>query len=666
MASPATTKAKKKVRKAPPKKGKKGRKKKAEPVVVTADMLAAIPLFAPLERPLLERLATRVEHLDLERTEHLFDGAPAGGDDDSPVFVLTFGDVSVHRTTADGERVVNYLRPGDAYVQKLFVDGSTQKLRLTAMCPIRALRLKYRDVNYLLRKSPTFRDAFSATIRQVTERQATRFDDTFQGEIAEFIVKERLTFAGRVKIKRMDICIECDGCYDACRTRHGTDRLGASEVKYGLTEIPQNCHNCLVPECIDKCKFGQISRDEATGEIVIADNCTGCTMCSRGCSFDAIRMHSLADLDLPRYFPDRGPDAKGKNIAQKCDNCAKYRDQACITACPTGAMFQIDGKSIFDYWEQFTVHHTPGVGEVDTSVAARQGSKRFWPLFTLANFVLLFWECLGRAWWPELTFGAFFARMGWVAAVDPADLMKPGDAFGHALGYIGGSCMIATQLYRLGKRYAPRLGSVQAWMESQIWLGVLGLVYAFFHTTQNFREPIAVATFVTMLVAILTGVVGRYLLYLVPRSQAGQQLALEEIEQKVQTLNRQIEEGFVDRRHGYTMMVKIDGLADADEEVDLASQRLLTGIVRLLGADRRQRKAIEGLRGEVEGQAEEGKAAAVMKLFKERARLERSLRRYALLATILRRYRVVHVTSSNVMFGALIVHIGHSLMYSVG
>ena len=149
MASPATTKAKKKVRKAPPKKGKKGRKKKAEPVVVTADMLAAIPLFAPLERPLLERLATRVEHLDLERTEHLFDGAPAGGDDDSPVFVLTFGDVSVHRTTADGERVVNYLRPGDAYVQKLFVDGSTQKLRLTAMCPIRALRLKYRDVNYL-------------------------------------------------------------------------------------------------------------------------------------------------------------------------------------------------------------------------------------------------------------------------------------------------------------------------------------------------------------------------------------------------------------------------------------------------------------------------------------------------------------------------------------
>ena len=665
-AAGARTKAKKSVRKAPPKKGKGGKKKKKDAVVVTADTLAGISLFAPLERPLLERLASRVEHVDLERTEHLFDAAPTGDDDDSPVFVITFGDVSVHRSSAGGERVVNYLRPGDAYVQKLFTSDGTEKLRLTAMCPVRALRLKYRDVNYLLKKSATFRDAFSATIRQVTERQATRFDDTFQGEIAEFIVKERLTFAGRVKIKRMDICIECDGCYDACRTRHGTDRLGPSEVKYGLTEIPQNCHNCVVPECIDKCKFGQISRDEATGEIVIADDCTGCTMCSRGCSFDAIRMHSLADLDVARYFPDRSPDAKGKNIAQKCDNCAKFSDQACITACPTGAMFQIDGKSIFDYWEQFTVHRSPGFAEVATPVAARQASRLFWPLFTLLNFVVLFWECLGRAWWPELTFGAYFAKMGWIAAPDQTDPMKAGDAFGHALGYIGGSCMVATQLYRLGKRYAPRFGSVQAWMEAHIWLGVLGLVYAFFHTTQNFREPIAVATFVTMLVAILTGVVGRYLLYLVPRSQAGQQLALEEIEQNVQTLNRRIEEGFVDRRQGYTMMVKIDSLAAAEEEVDPSSQKLLTGIVRLLGADRRQRKAIEGLRGEVEGQAEAGKAAGVMRLLKEKARLERSLRRYALLASVLKRYRVVHVTSSNVMFGALVVHIAHSLMYSVG
>ncbi len=656
MAAPSVDKPrKKKVKKAPPKSRRKGRKKKQEPVVVSAEMLAKVPLFAALETPLLERLATRVEHFDLARGEHLFDGAPTGDDDDSPVFVITFGDVSVHRTNG-GERVANYLRTGEAYVQKLFLDGSTSKLRLTAMCPVRALRLKYKDVNYLLKKNATFRDAFSATIRQLTERQATRFDDTFQGEIAEFIVKERLTFAGRVKIKRMDICIECDGCYDACRTRHGTDRLGPSEVKYGLTEIPQNCHNCVVPECIDKCKFGMISRDEATGEILIKDDCTGCTMCARGCSFDAIRMHSIADLDMARYFPDRSPDAKGKNIAQKCDNCAKYSDQACITACPTGAMFQIDGNEIFDYWEQFTVHRSPGFAEVATPVEARRASKLFWPIFTLVNFLFLFWETAGRLWWPGLT----------LTAPDVPTLMKAGDPFGHVLGYIGAGCILGTQLYRIGKRYAPRFGSVQAWMEAHIWLGVLGLVYAFFHTTQNFREPIAVTTFVMMLVAILTGVVGRYLLYMVPRSQAGQQLALSEIEQQVQTLNRKIEQGFVDRRHGYTMMVKLESLTEGSGPEEPEPRRLLSGIVRLIGEDRKQRKAIAQLREEIEGQAEEGRAGEVLKLLQQKSRLERSLKRHALLATILKRYRVVHVTSSNVMFGALLVHIGHSLMYSVG
>ena len=40
------------------------------------------------------------------------------------------------------------------------------------------------------------------------------------------LVQERLTFAGRVKLKRMDLCIECDGCYSACKDRHGTDRFG--------------------------------------------------------------------------------------------------------------------------------------------------------------------------------------------------------------------------------------------------------------------------------------------------------------------------------------------------------------------------------------------------------------------------------------------------------
>lgn len=659
-----------KVQKAAPKKGRR-RGAAAEPVVVTPELLEGIPFFAHLDPELRARLAPRMAHIELSRGEDLFTGGQLA-DDDSPVFLLLFGDVTVYRTGAEGEKITNFLRPGEAYVQKLFVRDDTKALRLTAMCPVKALRLHYRDMNYAMKQSPAFREAFGEAIRTVTARQRDRFDDARQGDIARFIVDQRLTFAGRVKLKRMDICIECDGCYDACRSRHGTDRLGGSEVKYGLTEVPQNCHNCVVPECLDKCKFGHLSRHPETHEIIISDNCVGCTMCAQGCSFGAIRMHPVAELDMAKYFPDRKGDHSGQNIAQKCDNCSGYDDQACITACPTGAMFQIDGPELFDYWQQFNVHKTPGFGEVATPVSAGHSSRALWLWFSMLQILVVTWEIFTRLWWPEWSMTQLAFDLGWLSTgVDAAKPLTAGGLFGHSLGWIGTGCMVGTQLYRIGKAAAPKLGSVQAWMESHIWLGILAGVYGFYHTAFILREPIAVTTFVLMMVAILTGGVGRYLLFLVPRSKAGQQMAISEIEARIESLNRTIESKFKDRRVGYTVMTRIADLAaieraaaGGDDEQE--STRLLPGVMKLLSEDRKGRKQVESLAGEVAKEAQAGQAQEILTLLAEKSRLERSTRRHGLLEKILKRYRVVHVVSSNILFGALAIHIVRSLMYLVG
>lgn len=664
-----------KVKKAAPKKGRKGRKgRKKEPVVVTAELLGTIPLFAHLDVALRTRLAERCEHLDLERGEHLYQG-PAASDDDSPVFVMLFGDVSVHRTDLTGdEKIAGYLSVGEPYIQKLFAHEDTKAVRLTAMCPIKAIKLGYPDVNYLLKKNDAFRDAMSTRIRAITARQKTRFDDRFQQDIARFLVQERLTFAGRVKLKRMDLCIECDGCYDACKDRHGTDRLGPSEVKYGLTEIPQNCHNCVVPECIDKCKFGHITKHPETHEIVISDNCTGCTMCSKGCSFGSIRMHPITELDLPKYFPDRDPAHKGKQIAQKCDNCTGYADKACISACPTGAMFQIDGTELFDYWQQFNVHQTPGFDEVETPEGTPRGHRIFWLIFTLLNTMVLTWECFGRLYWPDLTFGQLFFVLGLTASgVDPEVPFKAGDFFSHGMGYIGGSMMLATQLYRL-RRWT---GHTQAWFEFHIWTGVLGGIYGFYHTAFVFTEPIAIVTFITMVIAIFTGGIGRWLVFQVPRSAAGQQLALEDLDGRIQQINRQVEAQFTDAKAGYTALVRIEELSRA-KEVEAALEELAAPVdapdenqgffaaaIDLFRENRRARDAIEELTAKLGDSVREGHGRALAELLHEKARYERSVKRHAFMTRVLRRYRVVHVTSSYICYGALALHIVHALMYSV-
>ncbi len=655
------------VRKAAPKAGRKGRGRKTAPVAVTPSLLRELPLFRVLDEVTLEALAARSQHIELSRGEHLFHGPPIGGDDASLFFVL-FGDVSVHQTQPNGiEVTANYLSVGDVYVERLVADEATESLRLTAMCPIRALRIAYRDVNLLLRESDNFREAFSDIIREVLRRQRTRFDNTFQQDIARFLVQERLTFAGRVKLKRMDLCIECDGCYRGCESRHGTDRLGPSEVKYGLTEVPQNCHNCVVPECMDKCKFGHIGRHPETGEIVIDDNCIGCTMCSKGCSFGSIRMHPLADLDLEKYFPNRSPDAKGKAIAQKCDNCTDYEDMACISACPTGALFQIDGSDLFNHWEQFSVHERLGAEMVDSPEDAPSGWRSFWVTLTIVNSLLLAWECFGRHLWPHLTFGELFFNLGWTEqGVNPDAPFKPGDFFGHSMGYIAGFLMIGTQVYRLRKL----VGHTRILMEAHIWMGVLGAVYAFFHTAFYFSDPIAIVTFVTMMLAVVTGTIGRYVLFLIPRGQAGTQLELNEVNERMQEVNRAIEEGFVDTRAGYTAVMRLADLVDKQDqqmgdETEEEERGFFRRLLDLMRSDAQAKRDIDSMTSEMSGEVREGMKGELVELLREKARLERSVRQHAFLAKVLKTYRVVHVTSSNIMFGALVLHVINALMYQV-
>jgi Fe-S-cluster-containing hydrogenase component 2 len=663
-----------KVKKAPPKKGKKGGDE--TPAPVTVELLRGTALFRGLDDALLARVCERMSLVSRQRGEHLHDEAPVA-DDVSPVFVLLSGDVSVERQVGTGPfETLNYLRPGEAWVQKLFADASTKRLRLTAMVPMQALRIAYSDLNALLKRDAAFRDDFSASIRGVTERQVAHFDNDFQKDIAKFFVEQRLTFAGRVKIKRMDICIECDGCYDACRSRHGTDRLGASEVKYGLTEVPANCHNCEVPECLDKCKFGHLSRHPETHEIIIDHNCVGCTACAKGCSFGSIRMHSIAELDLARYFPNRTEDAKGKNIAQKCDNCSGFGDQACITACPTGALFQVDGSRLFDYWQQFAVHEGPGQGATASPEAPPTRWRRFWLTFTLLNFLVLTWECFGRLFWIDATFGTLLYEAGITSEpLNPVAPFRAGDWFSHAMGYLGGLFLLSTQLYRIGKRVAPRWGTMQAWMESHVWLGVLGGLYGLYHTTFVFNGLVSTMAFATMAAALLTGFVGRYIVYLVPRSGAGKQMELKELEGRMAALDRDIEALFDSPRAGMTAITQMQSVVastaakshDATPVDPDARESLLQGLLAVAGEDQAARKRIEALGAHLEaGGVRAGKAGEVLRLMQEKVRLERSMKRHAFFGRLLKRYRMVHVIASDIMFGALLLHIIVSLAFAVG
>jgi Fe-S-cluster-containing hydrogenase component 2 len=660
---------------------KRERRKKVE-VTVDADFLSTLPIFSLLDSQTRGKIAPRLQRLEFKRNQSLYQGPPTD-EQFSPVYFVLSGDLAIYRYIGQGdqarEEVSAYISVGEAYIQKLHhqVESSEETtLEIRAMCPALILSFTYQELNYLLSKSDDFRHGFSEMIREVTQRQVTRFDDDFQKEIAAFFVKERLTFARRVKIKRMDICIECDGCYTACRDRHGTDRLGSSEVKYGITEIPNNCHNCVVPECIDKCKYGHITRHEMSGEIVISDNCVGCAACSKGCSFNAIQMHPIDTLDMERYFTDRSPEARGKQIAQKCDNCTEYEDQACVTACPTGALFQVDGPDLFDHWEQFNVHKNPGFDQVISPEDSANLVRPWGVAITLLTFILITYECLTRVWSPTLCFAHLFYEWGWSTTdIDLAKPLRAGKSFGHILGYLGSVCMLLTQTYTIGRKLAPKLGSVQLWFEAHIWFGFLGFIFGFYHTAFNWREPIAVTTFSLFTITMITGMIGRYLVFYIPRNQVGRELTLAEVDSELQAVNKEIETRFQDRRQGYTMMMRIDQLQSVLSQTSDAgkshSHQTPKGIEKIRQFWREllklrknlkdQDAQIDELKREVEGQTRLGEANAVLKLLKKRTELKRSVTRSRWVSKTLKSYRLIHVGIGQLTFVTLLVHILHAL-----
>ena len=673
------------------KRAKRGKKAKAVNVKVTADELLSMPLFSVLDGPTRAKIAPRLQRLSLKRNESLYKGPPLE-DAFSPVYVPLSGDLAIYRYRGQGEHAIEevsaYLSVGEAYIQKLHLDSEDQEqlqgeailekaahkldLDVRAMCPSVVLTCTYQELNYLLSKSDSFRSTFSEMIRGVTQRQVTRFNDVFQKEIAAFFVRERLTFARRVKIKRMDICIECDGCYTACRDRHGTDRLGASEVKYGLTEIPNNCHNCVVPECIDKCKYGHITRHEQSGEIVISDNCVGCAACSKGCSFNAIQMHPIDTLDMENYFTERSPEARGKQIAQKCDNCVGFNDQACVTACPTGALFQVDGPDLFDHWEQFNVHKNPGFDQVVSPEDSANLVRPWGIALTLLVFILVSYECLTRVWSPQMCFTHQLFELGLISTdIDMEKPLRAGKTFGHMLGYIATVCMLVTQTYTIGRKLAPRLGPVQLWFEVHVWFGFIGFILGFYHTAFSWREPIAVSTFSLFTLTMISGIIGRYLVFYIPRNQAGREMTMGEIEAELQAINQEIETRFQDRREGYTMMLRVDQLQESlnqaqattvsEEQEHLGLRGVWRELRAMIRTSKDQEEQISDLESELEGQARFGEANAVVKLLKKRSRLKRGAFRARWLSRALKSYRVFHVSVGQLTFLVLLIHIFHAL-----
>ncbi len=101
---------------------------------------------------------------------------------------------------------------------------------------------------------------------------------------------------------------------------------------------------------------------------------------------------------------------------------------------------------------------------------------------------------------------------------DYRDIRSSGD-IGYGYGVVGTILIFTNLLYLARRRFARlNMGSVKTWLDLHIFTGLAGALFISFHSTFKARNNLSQITSYSLLLVVITGLVGRFLYALVPRN----------------------------------------------------------------------------------------------------------------------------------------------------
>ncbi|MBI1850252.1 MAG: hypothetical protein HYR85_07900 [Planctomycetes bacterium] len=127
--------------------------------------------------------------------------------------------------------------------------------------------------------------------------------------------------------------------------------------------------------------------------------------------------------------------------------------------------------------------------------------------------------------------------------LDPRNAsLRPAGSLGLAFGIVGSVLMLLNLLYLVRKRFRALtvLGSLRGWMGFHVLTGSIAAALILLHSAFLPRSALAILGSASLLVVIVSGVVGRFIYARVPRSVEGRELELEEIRRQLEAHRREL------------------------------------------------------------------------------------------------------------------------------
>jgi hypothetical protein len=235
---------------------------------------------------------------------------------------------------------------------------------------------------------------------------------------------------------------------------------------------------------------------------------------------------------------------------------------------------------------------------------------------------------------------------------------KSGGSVGHKLGITGASMMVLMLLYSVRKRVGAlrRLGPLSRWLNVHIYLGVFGPLLVVLHSSFKVQGLVALS-FWSMIVVALSGVLGRYLYLQIPRTRAGEELALADLEAEDRELSAQLRTRF---RLDEAQLARLDALVAVPERTGLlgGSVRLVTDDLRLRSGLREFARSCRSVPRPVVREFE--------RVVRQKARVHRRILIWDRVHELFHYWHVLHKPFALVMYLFMLVHVAVALVTGYG
>lgn len=529
---------------------KKRRKSKASgpPTFPVADLseLHQIRLFADIPKKEIPAWLTgKVRRATAEADETIIEFS---NEDEifHHFFFVAKGQVKVVGLDEEARRrTLNFLRKGEFFVDKAVAWRGLVATKIIAITEVELLVVPREELKMLSKKFPAFDQRLRELSERIDHRNRIYCEDRHSRSVLDFLVDTGLTQASRIKITRMDKCIECNTCYDSCVERHGFQRIERGFAKFGVLDVAKSCLTCFYPTCIPSCPVDSVVYDAKKGEVMILDDCIGCQACARACQYGAIKMYKT-EPENPLHQRFLAPDKKvqPKFIADKCNHCFGFDDLACVSNCPTGAIFEADAGELL---ENPTVFGAGEGAEPLPSLMENDAIVDFLQVVYLAvGFAVtgfLTWEWFATAHWPALSLLLRAQELGFIRP-DFGVSFERGSDLCLTLGNAGFTLILVAMLYPVRKAF-PKLfryfGKKPAWLDIHNFSGLLGTMLILFHTGFVFAPTLGTIAFAVLVFVMVSGLFGQILYMTIPRGVAGTELQIRDIEEQDKILGQKLD-----------------------------------------------------------------------------------------------------------------------------